>query len=886
MDIRELKTLLRCQKKYELEKVILHADLQKNRVFEQGLKMLKDSLLQNMTWSNYSNKLESFFQSEYQDKWYDFPWQKNKEIKYRMQAMERMYIWLCSFVAGDIVLDKQYYVEYHNEIADRAISEISLICDILLQDDLKVTAIFLSERFTELLRVKNWEKNLEKELELMIPLYALEKAYPNKEVEIIYVSMISRSDSDDYFSVFDEMPGDNVIRLLGSQVREHKRRNMDDSISSLLKHIKKRGCAGCNYNSICHFPRPVWSYDDSQEEEEKEALLYTSLQQEAIEHIDGPMRVAAGPGAGKTEVLTARISKLIEVGVPPERILAVTFTKKAAKEILARIDSSRKPVVTTLHALGYRIIRNSRHLLGKRKLVNKVDCMKILVHVLKQAPRIRGFDYEHLTGRRGMLNYLFRDFMYINRNGIQKFKEVFPEKDVSGIEVVKTMYDLQYRKAAYIMYEEQISLAVYILQTYPGMRRRMQESFDYLLIDEAQDLDEMQEKLIQLLVGQLNANIAVYGDADQLIYGFRGSSNHFMVQFHELYPEAKDIRLVDNFRSTEEILTASNQLISHNNGRIAFQMKAHVKRRKPPTYIREFHSNRIGRFIEDMRNDGYAAGDIAVIARTNKELRSMCLMVEEYNKMLPPERQIAYDYPKYYLYQDYTFCVLLDLLSAYHGLYTDDRVLYRLLMVQGVIPEKYDKEVGLYDDYLQRNIIYPFDSEEETRYLSIADGKSDVLYAFANIYRAKRYFSLPIAEAVKLAIEAFCGKQVENSDVMEMIEDIIRERSIRNAYELWQYLSAIQKYEDDTRISYQSGYEKRVHFLTAHDSKGKEFPVVLVYGVDLFESNDMEEDRRLLYVAMTRAKERLFLTEECRGKSMLLQEIKDKIEVLEGTRYA
>lgn len=886
MDIRELKTLLRCPKQYELDKVIGHTGSKRWRVFEQGLNILKENLLQCKQWSDYTDRLEQLFQKGYREEWYDFPWQKHKEIGYKLQALKRLHDWLSAFVIKDAVLNKCFRLDFCAEMADCQITEVSFVCDFFWQKEEKVTAILIRENFTECLRVKHWDKNLKKEPELMIPLYALQEAYPDKEIEILFVSVVSRNDSEERFADFNEMEGDNVVRVYSECEREHIKMNMSDNISALLKHVKKRGCSGCCYNSICHYPRPVWRCDDSKTAEKKGDVNYTRLQQEAIHHVNGPLRVAAGPGAGKTEVLTARITNLIDIGVSPERILAVTFTKKASKEVLTRIDSSTKPVVTTLHALGYRIIRSSRHLLGKRKLVNKVDCMQILVRVLKQAPRIKGFDYERLTGRKGMLNLLFRDFGYINRNGIQKFHEIFPDKDVNGIEVVKMLYDQQYRKAAYIMYEEQISLAVYILQTYPGVRRRIQESFDYLLIDEAQDLDEMQEKFIQMLVGETNSNVAIYGDADQLIYGFRGSSNHFMVQFHELYPEAKDIRLVDNFRSTEEIMDASNQLISHNKGRIAFQMQAHTSRQKPPVYIREFHSNKIGCFIDDIRNDGYGLGDIAVIARTNRELRSMCLMVDEYNKRIPPEKQIAYDYPKYYLYQDYTFCVLSDLLAVYHGLYTDDLVLYRLLMTQGVVPIKNNNEISLYENYLQQQMIYPFDGEEETRYLGVPVEQSDVLGVFAKIYRAKRYFSLPIAEGIKLAVDEFCGNQIENDDVMDIVKDILRERSINNAYELWQYFSAIQKYEDDTRISYHSGYVKRVHFLTAHDSKGKEFPVVLVYGVDLFESNDMEEDRRLLYVAMTRAKERLFLTEECRGKSMLLQEIQDKVEVLEGTRYA
>ena len=886
MDVKELKALIRCPKQYDLNKRIRHREMQKRNVYEKGLTLLKECLRHNKTWDICTEKLSDLFRQELQETWFELPWQKERETCERLEILQQVYKWLRTFPFSKADWDRLLSMKYCTEIEGQRFTELSTMCDVFFEEDTKVTAIFLREQFTELLQVKSWKKNMGIELELVIPLLVLQKEYPEKEVELLYASIQPRKDTNKTILEFDEFYENHVVRFVSDTKLNFWRNDEVNEITKLMQHVKKCGCGGCCYNSICHFPVPVWKQESSQMSEIKEDMHYTSSQKEAIQHFYGPLRIAAGPGAGKTEVLTARVSNLISKGVPPERILAVTFTKKVAKELLSRMDFPAKPNVTTLHALGYKIIRQSQHFLGKKKLVNKVDCMRILMHVLKQAPRIKGFNYRKMTGKRGMLNLLFRDFTYINRNGVQKLKEAFPEKDVDTIEVVKSMYDQQYRKASYIMYEVQISLAVYILQAYPSVRRRMQESFDYILIDEAQDLDEMQEKLICLLIGDFNNNIAIYGDTDQLIYGFRGSSNHFMLRFDELYPETKDIRLTDNFRSTKEILQTSNRLISHNSERLDFEMKAHVSGQVAPTYIREFHSNKIGLFIEDMKKEGYRAGDIAVIARTNKELRSMCIMLDAYNATVSEAQRIQYDYPKFYLYQDYTFCVLLDLLTVFHGGYTDDMVLYRLLMIQGIVPEKKNIENSLYNDYLQRQLIYSFESEEQSRYLIASAEQTDTLKAFAKIYRAKSFLSLPVRDGFRKAIDYFCDGKIDNSDAMEVLDDIICERSIQSSFGLWEYLLAIQKFEDDTRISYQSGYEERVHFLTAHDSKGKEFPVVLVYGVDMFDSNDIEEDRRLLYVAMTRARKRLFLTEERRGKSMLLLEIKENLDVLEGSRYA
>lgn len=886
MDIRDLKTLIRCPVQYEYDKTLLHEAIHRENIFMKGIAILKEQLLLGKSWNECSITLEQLYGQGLRDEWYDFPWLKNREIKNRLQQMQRLYKWLCSFLPYKFELDKSICLEYVGEINGYSFSELSTTCDFYFQSDKMISVILLREYFTDLLKVKHWEKNIKKEMELMFPLLTLKNRYPDKEIEVLFVSIRSRMDEEDMLSGFEVVRGNNVIRVTDDMVVTETKYDEKAEISKLLHHIKRKGCGRCYYDSICHIPVPIYCPNRATEPSNQDATNYTAMQQEAIHHTKGPLRVAAGPGAGKTEVLTARITNLINMGISPNRILAVTFTKRAAKEVLSRMETEDKPIVTTLHALGYRIIRQSRHLIGRKRLVNKVDCMQVLMSILKQAPKIKGLDYQTLTGKKGALNLLFRDFSFIDRNGIQKLKETFPEKDVKGIEMVKTMYDLKYQKASYIMYDEQISLAVSLLQKYPSVRSRVQGSFDYLLIDEAQDLDEMQEKLIRLLIGEANQNIAIYGDADQLIYGFRGSRNHFMVQFHELYPGTKDVILNENFRSTEEILNASNQLIGHNNKRIPLQMQAQSSGERLPILIREFHSNRIGRFIEDMQAEGYAAGDIAIIARTNKELRGMCQMLDEYNKTIPANRTIEYDYPKHYLYQDYTFRVLADLLSVFHGKYKDDMVLCRLLVSQGVKPEKVNRELSLYEDLLDREIICSFDGEDASRYLINTTNRSSFFRAFARIYQAQNCFSLPILEGVKKAVQIFCEPRIDSSDTLEIIEDMIRERSIWSVYELWQYLSSVIKYEDDIRISYCSECNSRVHFLTAHDSKGKEFPVVLVYGIDLFESNDIEEDRRLLYVAMTRAKKRLFLTEECKGKSSLLPEINDKLEILEGSRYA
>ena len=396
----------------------------------------------------------------------------------------------------------------------------------------------------------------------------------------------------------------------------------------------------------------------------------------------------------------------------------------------------------------------------------------------------------------------------------------------------------------------------------------------------------MQARLIRLVADPLCNNIALYGDADQSIYGFRGGSNQFMLRFSEIYPDAADIRLNDNFRSAKGIMTAANTLISHNIERVAFQMNAHVKTEFLPVLIHNFRANRIGAFIQDVLHMGYRQEDIAVIARTNKELECMCSMLGQYNEAHPDETMLGFNKPKYYLCNDSTFQVILDLLTIYLGDFSDDMVWFRLLNMLGEIPEKGEPKRTLYEDYLARGMIYPLAGEEETRYLSVTASDSRILQAFSKIYRAVKCFVLPARQAILRAMELFCDEQIDYKEVLEILDEKFRERNIRNAGQMWTYLSSVKRFRDDTRLFYETGQEGRIQLLTAHDSKGKEFPVVLVYGVDDFEKNEPQEERRLLYVAMTRAKERLYLTEICKGKSMFIKEFEEKLKIMGGTQYA
>lgn len=889
MKVTELLVFLECPKGYNLDSVILHPQSRREHLFQEALDILKNSFLQSKQWDDFSHIIRKHFYDSYMDSWFEVSWQKKKVIEDELFCFKRLYYWLQTNIKGKVIANKEFQMHYMDNLYEHPISRLEISSDLLVEHmDGSITGILFRRKLENkrIAQKKKPGKIIMADLELLILMQCFVNAYPEKQVQVMRICTESLKDTKDSFAVFEESSGDNILSFTKEEYLSGVENNAENYLKSAIRERKLNSCKNCRYENICRSATNICLKGEPLKGKKCNSIIYTNVQKQAITHKEGPMRVCAGPGAGKTETLVARIKCLIESGVDPKKILVVTFTRKAAKEILDRAENEKKPRVETLHALGFSIIRMNEGFIGKKRLVNRVDCMEMLKKILQQVPVLPEITYMQLTGRNGLLERLLFDFMFIEKHGASQFMESFPEKDAKGIFLIKEIYDQRFRRAGYIMYEDQIQLAVSILEKFPVVREKMKEMFEYILVDEAQDLDEMQIRMLQLLVRAPENNIAIYGDTDQSIYGFRGSSNRFMLEFLEIYRNAVDIRLDTNFRSENGIFFAANKLIRHNSERVDYQNRVIHGNERKPILVQDFIQNQIGYFVNQIRGKGYSLGDIAIIARTNKELESICILFEMFNKEHPNTETIIYEKPKYYMYQDFVFQTLLDLLEIYRGNYCDDMVWYRLFQAQEVTPAKADISRSIYCNYVDQKLAYPFDNEEAMRYLCVTGQDENILQVFAKIYCTIQYFQLPLEKALPKVIEHYIDPHIESGEMAEILGDMIRERGIQNATELWMHLNAMKQYEDTTRISYENVQKDKIHLLTAHDSKGKEFPVVLVYGVDDMEGNNQQEDRRLLYVAMTRAKERLYLTERCKGKSSMIKELGDSVEIMEGVEYA
>ena len=287
-------------------------------------------------------------------------------------------------------------------------------------------------------------------------------------------------------------------------------------------------------------------------------------QQKAVNHINGPMLVLAGAGSGKTKVLTSRIANLIENGISPYNILAITFTNKAAREMKDRVvrligGSANNIQISTFHSLGLKILKENYSLLGYERnftIIDSDDVLTIIKKIMKDLNLSK--DYYNPRELRNKISSAKNEMM-----GVDAFSKV--EFDHNVVEVYKR-YLNKLKNGNSVDFDDLLILPIKLFKNYPNVLEEYQDKYKYILIDEYQDTNEAQYVLSKLLSSKYR-NIFVVGDNDQAIYAFRGANYKNILNFEKDYPETKTILLEENYRSTKTILNAANSVIKNNRER-------------------------------------------------------------------------------------------------------------------------------------------------------------------------------------------------------------------------------------------------------------------------------------------------------------------------------
>lgn len=583
-------------------------------------------------------------------------------------------------------------------------------------------------------------------------------------------------------------------------------------------------------------------------------------QLEAVNHIDGPCLVIAGAGSGKTKVLTTRIANLIDQGIPSWNILAITFTNKAAREMRERLDvlvDDHHAFVGTFHSLGIRIIRENCRLLNLDNnftILDSDDVTSIIRKLLKDS----GYDPKQYSPSYIKNRISFIKNEMLNDSEIDNFFITPPEKVAKEI-YYKYLEKLRINNS--VDFDDLLRLPVELFLNHQEVLEMYQERFKYILIDEYQDTNEVQYKLSKLLANKYH-NIFVVGDSNQAIYAFRGSNYKNILNFEKDYKNASVITLNQNYRSTETILKAANSVIQNNKKRKEVNLFSDLGKGLNIKYTRSYdEKHEIKQVIEKVKElltEGFKYSDIGILYRTNGQAR---VVEEQFLSANIPYKVVG----SYYFYARKEIKDLISYLRLILN-HHDEVSLRRVINVpkRGIGNTTI---ANLEENALEQRISM-FDAITKGKELEFKNMILEITEASDN---------LSLTELIDLILDkSGMQKELEDTKTLEAelrLENLMEFKSITASFEertgnvnLGDFLEEISLIAD---VSEHKESNEEVTLMTIHSAKGLEFEVVFLVGMEenifphansLMEADGLEEERRLCYVGITRAKQRLFIS--------------------------
>lgn len=597
-------------------------------------------------------------------------------------------------------------------------------------------------------------------------------------------------------------------------------------------------------------------------------------QREAVLHGDGPLLVLAGAGSGKTRVLTHRIARLIDEGVPPWSILAITFTNKAAREMRERVerlagDMGRDAWILTFHACCARILRRDIDKLGYKPSFTIYDADDQM-NVIKQLCKSMNLDEKRFPPRE--IRAAISDAKNRVLSPAEWAKESGEDFRAKTISEVYAAYERQLTANNALDFDDLILKTLTLFSEHPPVLAAYQHKFSHILVDEYQDTNMAQYMLVRLIAGE-SRNLCVVGDDDQSIYGWRGADLRNILEFERDFPDCRVIKLEQNYRSTSNILDAANQVIAHNAGRKEKALWTDAGEGEKIRVYRALDERDeaawVVRAIEGRMKRGARAGDFAVFYRTNAQSR---VLEEAMVRRGVPYR--VYGGMKFYDRKE-----VKDVLAYMRAVANpdDDQSVRRIIN---------EPRRGIGDATIET--LAQFAQREGMSLLSaVISADESVLPARA--LGAVRKFGALMLDLTQAGISLSAGEflqevldktgyvaairaskdpdaQTREENVMELAGAVAEYESQSPEGGLLGFLENVALVTD---LDSMGERPEAVTLMTIHASKGLEFPHVIVTGMEetvfplgraTFEDGLMEEERRLCYVAFTRAMQSLALT--------------------------
>ena len=606
-------------------------------------------------------------------------------------------------------------------------------------------------------------------------------------------------------------------------------------------------------------------------------------QAKAVACLEGPLLVMAGAGSGKTRVLTYRIANLIANGVAPWNILAITFTNKAANEMKSRAakligPSAEKVWLGTFHSFCARILRREIAVTGKFNsnfaIFDAADTKSLMRLCMNEL----GFHEDHVN--------TFQNKISDAKNSLldpAQFKENVhhsPENFYFNIAMVYELYQKKLQENNALDFDDLIFVAVKLFRNYPEVLEKYQRRFRYILVDEYQDTNEAQYILTKLLAGD-EKNICVVGDADQSIYGWRGADMRNILNFEHDYPQATVIKLEQNYRSTKNILDAANAVIAHNVERKEKNLWTQNERGSQVKFVQCTNDRieaatvaaEIRRLVTE---EHFHYNDIALLYRTNSQSRVF------------EDRFMQQEIP-YVLIGGLRFYERKEIkdIVAYLHVIANPRDNIHLMRIVNV-PRR-----GLGQTNFNR--LSAFADENDLSILDVVNDKEFLLQVpglnagFRQKIHDFAAMIMMFAELSKTSsLEKLINTVLNETGYLKMLEEMPNENGLKDSSRtdnLGEFINAAKEFGKNnpegtledflnhialiSSTDQDEADQSVVRLMTVHAAKGLEFPVVFITGMEekifphelaMYSFEELEEERRAFYVAMTRAQKKLYLT--------------------------
>ncbi len=597
-------------------------------------------------------------------------------------------------------------------------------------------------------------------------------------------------------------------------------------------------------------------------------MSFNKSQEEAIHHKDGPCLTLAGPGSGKTLVITERTKYLItEYGIDPSHILVITFTKAAALEMKARFlklmgTDSCQVTFGTFHAVYFSVLKHAYHY-SASNIIREDQKYQFMREIIQR----QHLEYEDETE---FITSILGEISTVKNSGIDLAHYYAKNCAEEVFRKIYRLYEEKLHQGRLIDFDDMLVYTYELFKERKDYLNAWQKKYQYILIDEFQDINKIQFDVIKMIAQPKN-NLFIVGDDDQSIYRFRGAKPEIMLHFKDDFPDAKEILLDTNYRSQANVVKQSINLISYNKERYQKEIQAFQKPMDEVRYAvfksQKEENSKIIWEIQEQIEKGASYSDFAILFRTNTQPRLLMEQLMEYNIPFRTKDNIPNLY-EHWIAKD---------IFAYIRIAKGSRLRRDFLQIMNR-PKRYISRDSLDEETVAFDVWEWFYEEQPWIRERIERLEYDIkMLSGMSPYAAINYIRRGIG------YDDFCAeyadyRRINPDDLYEVLEELLAGAKEYKTYDDW--FNHIEEYGKELeRLSrIQNQNENSVSLATLHSSKGLEYPTV--YIVDVNEGlmpykkavldQDIEEERRMFYVGMTRAKKELniFSVQNLNNKEM------------------